>query len=53
MTCDYLAQQLYRAATVRNPKPLYTAGFSYRIFVVLEKLVPKRLSNWIVGKLYS
>ncbi|MBQ8100003.1 MAG: SDR family oxidoreductase [Paludibacteraceae bacterium] len=53
MTCDYLAQQLYRAATVRNPKPLYTAGFSYRIFVVLEKLLPKRLSNWIVGKLYS
>ena len=52
MSSEYLALQLYKAATKRNPKPLYTAGVQYRIFVVLEKLLPKRLSNWIVGLLY-
>lgn len=53
MTCEYLARQLYKLATRQNPKPLYTAGLQYRLFVVLEKLLPKRLSNWIVGKLYN
>ena len=52
MSSEYLARQLYNVATKRNPKPLYTAGIQYKIFVVLEKLLPKRLSNWIVGLLY-
>ena len=53
MTSEYLARQLYKVARKSNPKPLYTAGAQYKVFVVLEKLLPKRLSNWIVGKLYS
>ena len=52
MTPLYLAKQLYKIANKRNPKPLYTAGLQYQVFVVLEKLLPKRLSNWIVGLLY-
>ncbi len=52
MSSEYLARQLYKTASKRNPKPLYTAGIQYKIFVVLEKLLPKRLSNWIVGLLY-
>lgn len=52
MTCEYLAKQLYRISTKRNVRPLYTAGWQYQIFVLLERLLPKRLSNWIVGLLY-
>lgn len=52
MSSEYLAKQLYKVAMKRNPKPLYTAGTEYKIFVFLEKLLPKRLSNWIVGLLY-
>ncbi len=53
MTSEYLAKQLYKVALKHNPKPLYTAGGQYKVFVFLEKMLPKRLSNWIVGKLYS
>ncbi len=52
MTSEYLAGQLFKVATKRNPAPLYTAGFQYKLFLFLDRLLPKRLSNWIVGKLY-
>lgn len=53
MTTVFLARELLRLARKANPAPLYTAGIQYRIFVLLEKLLPKRFSNWIVGLLYS
>ena len=52
MTSDYIARQLLRIARRRSPAPLYTAGVQYRLFVALEKLLPKRFSNWVVGRLY-
>lgn len=52
MSPEYLARQLYRLACKNNPAPLYTAGWQYKIFVGLERILPKRLSNWIVGRLY-
>ena len=42
-----------KIAEKRNVKPLYTIGFSYRLICVLFKLLPIRVSNWIVGKLYA
>ena len=36
-----------------HPKPLYTIGFSYKAVCVLLKLLPCRLSNWLIGKLYA
>lgn len=53
MSPERLARKLYSISQKRNPAPLYTEGLSYQIFWFLEKLLPKRLSNWIVGKLYS
>ena len=53
MTTEYLAKQLYKIACKQHPAPLYTAGLQYKIFVWLEGWLPKRLSNWIVGKIYS
>lgn len=36
-----------------KPKPVYTIGFSYKAICVLLKLLPSRLSNWLIGKLYA
>ena len=48
-----VARVVYKAATKKNPKPLYTAGGVYKLFVVLTKLLPTRTFNWIVGKIYN
>ena len=47
-----MALILYRMATTRSPKPQYVGGGQYKIFCLLDRLLPKRLVNWIVGKLY-
>ncbi len=53
MTPDDVAAVIVKAATVKNPKPLFTAGAKYKVFVVLFKILPYRLAYWIVGKMYS
>ncbi len=52
LSCEFIAEYFWRIANKKNPKPFYTTGFSYKLFVFLEKLLPKRFSNWVVGKLY-
>lgn len=47
-----VAKTIYKASRRKHPKPLYTAGGKYKIFVVLAKILPARLSNRIVGMLY-
>ena len=48
-----MAAGLYRIATCRSPKPQYVGGFSYRILCFLDRILPKRLVNWIEYKVYS
>ena len=52
MSTEYIASLVWKIAHKRCPAPLYTTGFQYKSFVFLEKILPKRLSNWIVGMLY-
>ena len=52
MTPQQMARLLYRIATCRSPKPQYVGGGIYRIFCLLDRLLPKRLVNWIEGKMY-
>ncbi len=47
-----MAKIFYRMATTRSPKPQYVGGAQYVVFCLLDRLLPKRLVNWIVGKLY-
>ena len=42
-----------KIAMKKHPKPVYTIGFSYKAICVLLKLLPCRLSNWLIGKLYA
>lgn len=42
-----------RIALKEHPKPVYTIGFGYKAICVLLKLLPSRLANWAIGKLYA
>lgn len=53
MTPEYIARDLYRIATKRRVKPLYTGGALYSVFCLLNRLLPAGLVNRIVGKMYS
>ncbi|MBR5949028.1 MAG: SDR family oxidoreductase [Clostridia bacterium] len=48
-----IAKRMLSLSKKKNPKPLSTAGLQYKLFLVLAKLLPARLTNWIVGKMYA
>lgn len=52
MSPQYVARRMYKVAHKRNPAPFYTVGVQYRLFVFLDRLLPKRLSTWIVARMY-
>ena len=47
-----VAAVIVRAATKKNPAPLYVAGFKYRLLLALYNLLPARTAVWLVGKFY-
>ncbi len=53
MTPDAVAAKIWRAATVKHPRPFYVAGGKYRLFMVLNRLLPSSTVNWIIGKMYG
>lgn len=53
MTPEKLAKLIFRVSNRKHPKPLYTAGGAYKLYIVVQKLLPTRAYNWIVGKMYS
>ncbi|MBR4079447.1 MAG: SDR family oxidoreductase [Christensenellaceae bacterium] len=52
MTPEYVARYIRRISDKRSVRPLYSAGFLYKIFYMLNKLLPQRLVNWIVSVMY-
>jgi short-subunit dehydrogenase len=52
MSPNQMAQQLYRIATRPCPAPQYIGGAQYALFCFLDRILPKRFVNWVVGKLY-
>lgn len=53
MSPEQMARDLYRIATCRRVQPLYVGGALYRFFCFLNRILPARLVNWIVGKMYA
>lgn len=53
MSPKIVARYIYKAAVKKHPKVLYTVGFSYKLFVVLAKLLPVSFVNRIEGKMYG
>jgi len=48
-----IAKVFYRTALQKLPKPLKAVGFQYKVFVILQKLLPVRLVNRLVGQYYA
>ncbi|MDR0323671.1 MAG: SDR family oxidoreductase [Treponema sp.] len=47
------AEVIYKAACCKNPKPLYTIGFKYKLFMLLNRILPKRFVQYILNEMYS
>ena len=52
MSPRQMAEQLFSIATRRCPAPQYVGGGQYKLFCFLDRILPKRLVNWVVGQLY-
>ena len=48
-----LAEAVLRLVKKKHPKPLSTCGAQYKLFAFLQKALPQRLVNAIVGKIYT
>lgn len=53
MTPMAMAKAFYHIATCRSPKPQYVGGMTYQLFCILDRILPKRLVNWIEHQVYS
>lgn len=53
MPPEAVAKLVLKAALKKNP-PVYKAvGFKYKLFMFLNKILPKKLVIWVIGKLYG
>lgn len=52
MQPEQMAKLFYRMATRRNPAPYYIGGTVYKVFCLLNRLLPTRFVNWIEGIMY-
>lgn len=53
MTPEVIARAIYKIARHRKVRPLYTLGAKYKLFVLLNKLLPHSFVNHLIGKIYS
>jgi short-subunit dehydrogenase len=50
---EFLAKCIYKAACKKHPAPFYTPGLQYKFVVLLSRLLPMRVGNFILGLLYA
>ncbi len=53
MSPDKAGRYVAKLALKKRTRPLKAIGFSYKAVAVLAKLLPRRLSNYIVGLIYA
>lgn len=53
MSPETAGAYIARIALKKNVKPLYAIGTVYKLFTILIRLLPCRLSNWILGIIYG
>ena len=53
MSPHRMARDLYAIATRRSPAPQYVGGTKYKLFCFLDRILPKRFVNWVVGQQYA
>ena len=53
MTSRYVAERIAAIATKRRVRLFYTIGGQYKLFYLLQKLLPLSLARFVVGKIYG
>ena len=53
MTAEYAGKFVSKYALKKKSRPLVAMGFAYKGAAMIAKLLPRRLSNWIVGRIYA
>ena len=53
MPPETLAKRIVSVSRKSNPKARYSCGFKYQFFLLLGAILPIRLRNWILGKMYA
>ncbi len=48
-----IAKDIVKISKMKHPLALYTAGFKYKVFVLLQKLLPQRLISKIIFMMYA
>lgn len=44
---------IYKVSAKKCPKPVYVCGASYKLIATARRLLPMRLTNWLIAKMYS
>ena len=52
MDPQQIADSVYKIGNKKRVRVLYTLGMKYKIFCVIQKLLPASCVSFIVGKLY-
>ena len=52
MAPEAVAKVILKAANARKCRALYTVGAQYKLFILINKLLPATTVNWLVGKIY-
>lgn len=48
-----VAKKIFKVSKKKNPNTYYVVGSSYKLLVYLSRILPKRLVNWIIFKIYG
>ncbi len=53
MPASFIAREIYRLSVSPNPPVSRVAGAKYKVFVMMGKMLPKRLMNYLIGAIYG
>ena len=53
MSVDYAGKKIYKICIKKYPKPRYIIGFKYKLFYIAQKIVPIRIFNKILAKIFD
>ncbi len=50
---EYVAKKIYLRSSRNKVRPIQTIGFNYHIFLMLQRLLPRKLVLFLVGNMYA
>ena len=53
LTSDYVGKVICRVAAKNKVKPLYAVGYKYKLFLLLNRILPSKFVGYLTGKIYN